>query len=662
MQQLSSGDTEKRSGKRQSIGKRKLSDQGEPSQPRSQTISELLSERHTPEPTHQQSHKRSRLSSSPNLPANPAAASHKMYPNPGVLANNGAPFGRGASGPSGSAAGSSASSSNARQNNFTPHTGARKLVVKNLRTEPRLDQDSYFDKMWFQFDAALTAIFDGKAPDSSLEELYKGGENICRQDKADLLARKLQRRCKDFVNGKMRQSLIARAKGSTDIDTLRAVMEEWSSWKSKLVRKPNALSRSRLLFKVILTANHFLPQTTVRWIFYYLEQSFLLNSKEYPVIRDFGLIQFRSHIFTDANLKPKILKGAYYLIAADRANDTHAVSSSALFREVMDLFHTLDVYASDFEPVFISESKKFIVAWAEQQAAGTLATYVENTHQLIEREIERCELFAFNQSTKHRLSEILDETLIMNRRGLLTNNADVVGLLRVGNKTVLKQLVSLLKRRGLVLELKPAFKNYIIQEGESILFDQAKGVEMVVDLLQFKKKVDDIWVDSLGSNEDLGIALREAFDTFMNRGKKMESTGGTDNPRSGEMIAKYVDKLLKGGYKMPSGSTPEDISLVANDAELDRQLDQVLDLFRFVQGKAVFEAFYKNDLSRRLLMKRSASNDAEKSMLARLKNGLLNSICSWWALYLTSDQNAVQASLTTSNACSMTSRPLLRKW
>jgi hypothetical protein len=44
-----------------------------------------------------------------------------------------------------------------------------------------------------------------------------------------------------------------------------------------------------------------------------------------------------------------------------------------------------------------------------------------------------------------------------------------------------------------------------------------------------------------------------------------------------------------------------------------------------VQGKAVFEAFYKNDLARRLLMGRSASDDAEKSMLERLKRGIYSS-------------------------------------
>lgn len=43
-------------------------------------------------------------------------------------------------------------------------------------------------------------------------------------------------------------------------------------------------------------------------------------------------------------------------------------------------------------------------------------------------------------------------------------------------------------------------------------------------------------------------------------------------------------------------------------------------LFRFIQGKDVFEAFYKNDLARRLLLGKSASFDAEKSMISKLKS------------------------------------------
>ena len=39
-------------------------------------------------------------------------------------------------------------------------------------------------------------------------------------------------------------------------------------------------------------------------------------------------------------------------------------------------------------------------------------------------------------------------------------------------------------------------------------------------------------------------------------------------------------------------------------------------------GKDVFEAFYKKDLARRLLLGKSASVDAEKSMLSKLKQGV----------------------------------------
>ena len=43
--------------------------------------------------------------------------------------------------------------------------------------------------------------------------------------------------------------------------------------------------------------------------------------------------------------------------------------------------------------------------------------------------------------------------------------------------------------------------------------------------------------------------------------------------------------------------------------------------FIWLSGKDVFEAFYKKDLAKRLLLGKSASVDAEKSMLSKLKQG-----------------------------------------
>ena len=81
-----------------------------------------------------------------------------------------------------------------------------------------------------------------------------------------------------------------------------------------------------------------------------------------------------------------------------------------------------------------------------------------------------------------------------------------------------------------------------------------------------------------------------------------------------------------------------------SDEQLDNLLDRVMVLFRYIHGrcglyvgcvrlgvtllfitigKDVFEAFYQKDLAKRLLLGKSASFDAEKSMLLKLKQGTL---------------------------------------
>lgn len=213
------------------------------------------------------------------------------------------------------------------------------------------------------------------------------------------------------------------------------------------------------------------------------------------------------------------------------------------------------------------------------------------------------------------------------------NQDDVADLLDENSVQDLEQLYSLLQRRRLGDQLRPAFEKWIEDTGTAIVFDEKEQDSMVIKLLCLKKQLDTIWKVSFHRNEDLGHALREAFETFINKTKKSTGTWNTDNSKPGEMIAKYVDMLLRGGAK----AIPAQLSAIAKqtvadeednedvvfdeDTEVNNQLDQVLDLFRFVHGKAVFEAFYKKDLARRLLMGRSASADAERSMLARLKTG-----------------------------------------
>lgn len=358
-----------------------------------------------------------------------------------------------------------------------------------------------------------------------------------------------------------------------------------------------------------------------------MDQSFLLHSKDHSVINEMGLNLFQTHIFLDEALKPKILQGACDLFAADRASTgDKSQADSDLLRKATALFHDLGVYTRHFEPVFLSESEAFLESWSNKEAEGQyIGTYAENSHRLIEQELTRCELYALNRNTQQSLSALFDEYLVRDKEDVLLSESDLKGLMTTENKHALERIYSLLERVKLGNRLKPAFSKYIEEQGSTVVFDTERESEMVVRLLNFKHQLDDTWAEAFHNDEALGHTLREAFEHFMNMTKKTQASWGTDNSKTGEMIAKYVDNLLKGGLKV-IGKQAEDAELADEDTEINKQLDKVLDLFRFVHGKAVFEAFYKNDLARRLLMGRSASDDAEKSMLARLKTGMYTTI------------------------------------
>lgn len=122
-----------------------------------------------------------------------------------------------------------------RPTNFTPHTGAKRLVVKNLRKTPRASQDQYFDQVWQQLETALNAIFNHHKVSHSLEELYRGVENLCRQERAPEIYNRLCERCRQYVSGKLKEPLVSRARIADDVDVLRAVVGAWSTWNAQLV-------------------------------------------------------------------------------------------------------------------------------------------------------------------------------------------------------------------------------------------------------------------------------------------------------------------------------------------------------------------------------------------------------------------------------------------
>ena len=140
--------------------------------------------------------------------------------------------------------------------------------------------------------------------------------------------------------------------------------------------------------------------------------------------------------------------------------------------------------------------------------------------------------------------------------------------------------------------------------GRALVIDPDKDEKMVDELLEFKEKLDHFVHECFHNNEKFGNILKDSFEHFINHRSN----------KPAELIAKAMDARLRTGNKE------------ASEEELEKILDKLLLLFRFIHGKDVFEAFYKKDLAKRLLVGKSASVDAEKSMLLKLKQGLSASI------------------------------------
>jgi len=338
-----------------------------------------------------------------------------------------------------------------------------------------------------------------------------------------------------------------------------------------------------------------------------------------------GLQLFRKHIAEDAVLGKRFVSGVLELFNQDRYSGRSESINSELLTSCIRMFSHLGLYLGKFDKEFLQSSRLYWADVAQDESANSsLKSYLATCARQMELERARCDKFHLAISTKRELMTVLEDEMLRKLVPLLTDKEQVTKLLRNSDFESLQTLYQLLDLVGDPGgELKPAWESYICDEGSKIVQDQEKEAEMVPRLLDFKGILDAIWVGPLKKNTAIEYALRDSFSSFINQRK--EGASMKDYSKPAEMVAKYVDMLLRQGAKglppVAGAAIPE--MTRDDDAALAYHLELVLDLFRFIQGKDVFEAFYKKDLARRLLMGRSASVDAERLMLAKLKNGML---------------------------------------
>jgi cullin 3 len=287
------------------------------------------------------------------------------------------------------------------------------------------------------------------------------------------------------------------------------------------------------------------------------------------------------------------------------------------------------LYLTSLEPKFLETSRMFYDQEGRSLVANADAsTFCIHATRRIREEEERCQQ-TLSQATESKIKAIVDKELIARHIQDIINMAGT-GVKHMLDNERIEDLVNVYDLSARVdprkLALKDAVKKRVVELGSDInknaltaiptptantadKQDSGKAVSerpvnqqtaaaitWVEEVLQLKAKYDRLWEQAFRKDPVMEKALEVSFQDFIN-----------ENPRSSEHLSLFLDENLKKGVK---GKT---------DAEVDFLLDKGIVLLQYISDKDLFETYYKKHLSKRLLMKKSASMDIERQMISKMK-------------------------------------------
>eukprot|EP00123_Amoebidium_parasiticum_P013570 comp22032_c0_seq1/m.31981 comp22032_c0_seq1/g.31981 ORF comp22032_c0_seq1/g.31981 comp22032_c0_seq1/m.31981 type:complete len:752 (-) comp22032_c0_seq1:260-2515(-) len=441
----------------------------------------------------------------------------------------------------------------------------KKLVIKNFdaHAAPRLPAN-YESDTWQKLQQAVSAVHASKAVGMSLEELYQMVENLCNHKMAAGLYTKLR----DVLDAHICSQLEPLIQSDlNDTDFLTLIDNCWQ--------------------------DHCRHMLMIRSIFLYLDRTYVLQTSGIITLWDLGLHLFLQHIVSNVEVQHKTLAGILQLIETERLGN--AVDRS-LLKSLLRMLSSLQIYGKVFETPFITASQRFYANEGRQKMQElNVHGYLRHVESRLHEEGQRV-LHYLDRATRRPLIHVLEAQLLKPHTGPLLEKG-FEQLVDDDRYDDLSLLYSLLGRISAHDEIRTFFAAYVRTKGTALVMNTERDATMVQDLLDFKAKLDRIVRDSFQNNERFRNAVKDALEHVINARPN----------KPAELIAKFIDSRLRSGNKESS------------DEELDQLLDNVMLLFRFIQGKDIFEAFYKKDLAKRLLLQKSASADLERSMLSKLK-------------------------------------------
>ncbi|OON18523.1 cullin family protein [Opisthorchis viverrini] len=427
---------------------------------------------------------------------------------------------------------------------------------------------SAFETAWPKLKRATTAVLQSKPVEFTLEELYRNVEDICAQRMLLDLYSTLKVLLKDYV-----AELLPVFLKYPFAMQLGSVANSWEVYCKKML--------------------------LIRNIFLFMDRQLLISNSQYVQIWDLALNLFREEVISHDKVEGRILRQLFDEIRKERSGE--AVNRN-LLRSIIRMFVDLKLYQSTFLPEFIRQSQQF---YAQESSSFlrlmSVPDYLVHVDKRIKEEEDRLVSYLEPNSTRKLLLSTLVSELLTRTLDYLLENG-LVGSLKAKETKQLGLFYSLLSKvpNG-VDKLRTHFRQYVIQLGRDLVEnptqDPEKDRNMIQNLISCRDYLSELIAVCFANDANFTRVLQEAYEEFINQRPN----------KPAEFLAKYLDAHLRSGNKAQT------------DEELDKLMDKAMMLFRYIDGKDIFEAFYTKELAKRLLLNKSASVDAEKSMLSKLK-------------------------------------------
>ena len=270
---------------------------------------------------------------------------------------------------------------------------------------------------------------------------------------------------------------------------------------------------------------------------------------------------------------------------------------------------TLDVYRQYFEKPYLEATSKYYENESQQfLAENSVVDYMKKAERRLDEEKERVPLYLLPEIMQP-LMKTCEAALIAKHATVLRDEFQV--LLDNDREDDMARMYKLLARIPEGLDpLRTRFEAHVRRAGHLAvekIADQGENLDpkaYVDALLEVHTQYAALVKNAFTGESEFVRSLDNACREYVNRNKVCVK----NSTRSPQLLAKHADNVLKRSTR----ATEED--------DMEKMLNQVMTVFKYIEDKDVFQKFYSQHLAKRLVNGTSASPDAETSMISKLKD------------------------------------------